>query len=237
MVPDRARRIDDNLARVRQRIAEAAVRSGRKADAVRLVAITKYVGLDEMRALVSAGCGELGESRPQDLWSKAEALAGADIHWHLVGHLQRNKVARTLSVTPVPVIHSADSLRLLKALDQAAVQLEREVPALLEINISGAPQKGGFAPDEVEPLLPQLAAFRRVRLRGLMGMAALHDDPEQCRPEFARLRALRDRLAAVSPPELVLSELSMGMSNDFEQAILERATLVRIGSALFEGLE
>jgi pyridoxal phosphate enzyme (YggS family) len=231
---DIERRIADNLARVREQIAAAAQRSGRAADSVTLVAVTKYVGLDEARALLAAGCYDLGESRPQDLWSKADALAGEPVRWHMIGHMQRNKVRRTLP--HVSLFHSGDSQRLLAALDQTSAELSRRTPVLLEINVSGDKSKHGFAPQELEPLLPQLAELNHLEIRGLMCMAGLEGGRDQARADFSRLRELRDQLKPIAPPTISLDELSMGMSDDFDVAIEEGATLVRVGSALFEGL-
>ncbi|HJT35817.1 MAG TPA: YggS family pyridoxal phosphate-dependent enzyme [Pirellulales bacterium] len=221
-----------NLARIRERIADAALASGRIADAVTLVAVTKYVEPSLARALAEAGCLDLGESRPQELWRKAEALADLPVRWHLIGHLQRNKIARTLPL--VSLVHSADSLRLIEAIDAEAAALPRPVPVLLEVNISGEAAKHGFTPDELAPLGPRLAALAHIEVRGLMCMASRDSDQDQARREFERLRILRDRLRGDWPDRLRLDELSMGMSGDFEAAIAEGATLVRIGSSLFE---
>ena len=226
--------IAENLARVREHINTAAVRSSRRGEDIKLVAVTKYVSMAAIRALVEAGCIDLGESRPQQLWQRAEELADLPIRWHLIGHLQRNKIRRTLPL--VSMIHSADSLRLIKTIDEIAAELGRPVPILLEVNTSGESAKGGFHPDEVERLLPELATFRHVEIRGLMCMAGLEGDQESARRDFAALRQLRDRLRFTSPPEIVLNELSMGMSGDYEAAVEEGATIVRIGSALFEGV-
>src|SRR5262249_9899568 len=153
--------------------AEAARHSGREPDAVTLVAVTKYVDVDATRALIEVGCRDLGESRPQELWSKAAALESLSTHdaplrWHMIGHLQRNKVARTLPL--VSLIHSGDSLRILEALNSAAVETARKLPVLLEVNISGDATKHGFAPTEIEPLLDTLAANTSLDVRGLMAM-------------------------------------------------------------------
>ncbi len=226
--------IAENLAEVRRRIAEAAVRSGRGAEDVSLVAVTKYVSVVEVRALVEAGCSLLGENRPQELWQKAEALRELPVRWHLVGHLQRNKVRRTLPL--VEMIESADSPRLVAAIDRIASELSRRVPLLLEVNVSGEPAKHGFDPAALEACLEELAGYGNVEVRGLMCMAGLEGGPEAARGEFARLRQLRDRLRKRSPEGIALDELSMGMSGDYEAAIEEGATIVRIGSALFRGV-
>ncbi len=232
---DLERRIAENIARVRGRIAAAARRGGRPADAVTLVAVTKYVDETATRALVAAGCVDLGESRPQSLWQKTEALAGLPIRWHLVGHLQRNKVRRTLPLATL--VHSIDSARLLAAVDEEAAALERTVDVLLEVNISGDAAKTGLAADAVAPLVRAAGDYPRVAIRGLMAMASLAGGAEAARRDFAALRQLRDRLSGEAPPGVKLTELSMGMSDDFEIAVEEGATIVRVGSALFEGLE
>jgi len=188
----------------------------------------------EIAALLPAlGVHDLGESRPQELWRKA-AVVPPPIRWHLIGHLQRNKVERTLLV--VDCIHSVDSVRLLHALEviEAADDRKKPLPVLLEVNASREASKHGFAPEEIPGLAARLVQLRHVRVEGLMTMAAYEEDPQRTRPTFAALRGLRDRLAAdLGRP---LPHLSMGMSNDFEIAIEEGATLVRLGTVLFEGI-
>ncbi|HUY88612.1 MAG TPA: YggS family pyridoxal phosphate-dependent enzyme [Pirellulales bacterium] len=230
---DIAKQIAENVARVRERIAAAAARSGRRPEDVTLVAVSKYVGTDEVRALLAAGCHDLGESRPQELWRKAETLGEAAIRWHLIGHLQRNKIARTLPL--VSLLHSGDSLRLLEAVHAECLHMDRKVPALLEINVSGDATKHGFHHDEVEPLGDALARLDGLQFRGLMCMAGREGAAEDARREFAQLRELRDRLQTAWAGRFELAELSMGMSGDFEIAVEEGATLVRVGSMLFEG--
>lgn len=229
--------IADNLRRVRERIARAAEQSGRAPDAVRLVAVTKYVDATAAAELVAAGCHDLAESRPQALWTKAPAVgqlapaAGPGVQWHLVGHLQRNKVRRTLPL--VEWIHSVDSERLLAAID-AEAPTARSVQVLLEVNTSGEASKHGLAPEAVEPLLEAATRFPHVAICGLMTMAALEGGEAVAERNFAALRTLRDRLRSVAPRGVRLDELSMGMSGDFEAAIRQGATMVRIGTALWE---
>lgn len=230
-MPDPAPSIAANLDRVRDRIHAAAEGAGRSADEITLVAVSKYVGPDTARALVEAGCHDLGESRPQELWNKAEQMSDLDIRWHLVGHLQRNKVRHTLPL--VTLVHSVDSLRLLEAIDRVAGELTLTVPILLEVNISGEEAKHGLKPDAVSGVLERANSMTGIRIRGLMAMAGLAGGRDGARRGFANLRELRDRLMAGCPPSVSLNELSMGMSNDFDLAILEGATLVRIGTALF----
>lgn len=235
-------RIADNLVAIRARIDRAAVASCRSPGDVRLVAVTKYVGHEEIEALLAAGCHDLGESRPQSLWERAAAFEKPDIRWHFIGHMQRNKVRRTLPL--VHLFHSADSLRLLAAMEETAKEIARDdsinqtasraVNILLEVNISGEVNKHGFAPADVEPALETISQFSHLQIKGLMCMAALEGDSAVAERNFDDLRLLRERLQAVAPPNVELAELSMGMSGDFEEAIRAGSTIVRIGSALFE---
>jgi pyridoxal phosphate enzyme (YggS family) len=245
-------RLHYNLTTVRGRIAEAAQAAGRSADDVRLVAATKYVDAATTGRLAALGQLDLGESRPQQLWEKAAALKGAGVRWHLIGHLQRNKVRRTLP--HVHLLHSGDSDRLLAEVNQERAAAERAGPGsagddraklgvLLEVNISGDMAKHGFAPEAlgidaeaIRRFADRLSEFSHLDVRGLMCMAGLDDDPAGARRDFARLRELRDRLQRDWAGRFTLAELSMGMSGDFESAIAEGATIVRVGSALFEGV-
>lgn len=221
----------DRLAAVNERIAAACRRAGRDPGEVALVAVTKTVSARVAALLPELGVRDLGESRPQELWRKAEAVPG--VRWHLIGHLQRNKLDRTIPL--VSLVHSVDSMRLLEALDAFGRKRGSPVPVLLEVNCSREPAKGGFAPEDVPVLSDKLMSLPGVRCDGLMAMAAHHADPERCRPTFAELRGLRDSLRAATG--LPLPHLSMGMSNDYAVAVEEGATLVRVGSTLFEGLE
>jgi PLP dependent protein len=234
--PQITARIRDNVGYVRDKVAAAACRSGRQPGEIYLVGVTKYVEPEIARLLVEAGVDHLGESRPQELWRKAEALADSKVFWHLIGHLQRNKVKKTIECTAV--IHSVDSLRLLEEIDVHAAH--RPLPVadvLLEVNVSGETTKHGLRPDEVGQLISQMNDLEHVAVLGLMTMSGLGSTPDQKRREFAALRELRDNLGVVHRPNVVLKELSMGMSDDYEIAIEEGATIVRIGSALFEGVK
>jgi pyridoxal phosphate enzyme (YggS family) len=224
----------DRLLRIEERIAAACARAGRRRDEVTLVAVTKTVPIAVAALVAEMGVRHLGESRPQELWRKAAAL-DQSLFWHLIGHLQRNKIERTAPL--VCLIHSVDSLRLLDALEQEAGKRGRRLHLLLEVNASREASKHGFTPEEAAELAPRIAALGSARVCGLMTMAPFQEDPERCRPTFVALRELRDRLQGELGPTPRLEHLSMGMSNDFEVAIEEGATLVRIGTALFEGLE
>ena len=220
------------LAAVEERIAAACRLAGRDRSEVTLIAVTKTVGPEVAALLPQLGILDLGESRPQELWRKAPLLPPA-VRWHLIGHLQRNKIERTVPL--VHLLHSVDSVRLLNELNQSAG--DGLLPVLLEVNASGEAAKHGFRPDEVTGLEPVLAGLRRVRVEGLMTMAAYDEEPERCRPTFVLLRDLRDRLREACGGTQPLTHLSMGMSNDFEVAIEEGATLIRLGTVLFEGLQ
>jgi pyridoxal phosphate enzyme (YggS family) len=200
-----------------------------------LVGVTKYVEPEIARMLFEAGVTELGESRPQELWHKAEALADLNVRWHAIGHLQRNKVRRTLECSPL--IHSVDSLRLLEEINRESAGRGKVVDALLEVNVSGDAAKHGLLMGDVESLFPAITKLDHIQVRGLMTMSGLESGPDQTRREFAALRELAERLKPKCSDNISMTELSMGMSEDFEIAIEEGATMVRIGSALFEGVK
>jgi pyridoxal phosphate enzyme (YggS family) len=226
------------LAALEQRLEAACRRAGRARDEVTLVAVTKTVSPAIAALMPALGVLDLGESRPQELWRKAEALGAAPVRWHLIGHLQRNKIERTLPL--VCCIHSVDSLRLLEALERACPSCRpagSHLDVFLEVNASREANKHGFAPEEVAGLGPALLPLKHLRVVGLMTMAAYEEDPERCRPTFAAVHQLRDRLREAVGSVHPLHHLSMGMSNDFEVAIEEGATLVRLGTVLFEGMD
>jgi pyridoxal phosphate enzyme (YggS family) len=202
---------------------------------VQLIAVTKKYRAERVRALIECGARDLAENYPQELWAKVEALAELElsVHWHLIGHLQTNKVKKTLPM--VRMIHSVDSLKLLRALNDAAPSLVKPPGVCLQVNTSGEPSKHGWTAEQIIRDADAIAGCRAVPIVGLMTMAALVATAESARGSFVRLRQVRDRLHAQTG--LPLPELSMGMSNDFETAISEGATMVRIGSALFEGVE
>lgn len=234
-VVDTVQRLAENWQRTCDAVAAAALHAGRSADSVQIVAVTKGHAANTIQSLLAAGARQLGESRPQELWQKAAALSDfAGLHWHLIGHLQRNKVRRTLPL--VQLIHSVDSERLLLALDQAAAELGKACDVLLEVNPGTDASKTGLPPPQVAGLLETAHGCQWVRVRGLMAMASLDADPQQARSEFESVRRLRDDWAAACRTPHSLNELSMGMSDDFDLAIAAGATIVRIGSRLFEGL-
>lgn len=234
-------RVRQNLEQVQSRIASAAASAGRSVDEIRLVGVSKYVGIAETAALYAAGCPLLGESRPQQLWEKASPSfedqfhdATQPVEWHLIGHLQRNKVEKTVPL--VTLIHGVDSERLLKAINQHASSHNSTSAILLEVNCSGDADKHGFTSDELKELVDRLDQFPAVKVKGLMTMAAREGGSEVARKNFAKLRKLRDQIASSVPHNVQFDELSMGMSGDFEEAIREGSTLVRVGSALWQGI-
>ncbi len=226
----RSMMLEDNLDYVRGRIADAASRVGREASDVHLVAVTKYAEPEWVHALARLH-PVFGESRPQQL---AERVPQYDpsVTWHLIGQLQRNKVRMTLPLCSL--IHSGDSIRLLDRIELIASELGLRPAVLLQVNVSGEARKAGFTPDNLRALADKLVAYEKLTIEGLMTMAPATSNPENSRPVFAGLRELRDELAASTG--LALSELSMGMSGDYEIAIEEGASVVRVGSRLFDGL-
>jgi hypothetical protein len=218
-------RLRANLAEVERRIEEAGSRTGRKS-LPRLLVASKYFDVDEMGVLSQAGIGLVGENRAEGLEAKWARWRDS-FEFHFIGHLQSRKAKQVLPY--VSLIHSVESISLVEELDKRA---ETEVRVLLEVNVSGEETKYGILPPAAETFLERAAAHRRVSFTGLMTMAPFMPDPESTRSYFRELRELRDRLATAFAGRYQLTELSMGMSNDYEVAVEEGATIVRIGSAL-----
>jgi PLP dependent protein len=224
------------LAAVQERIARAAARAGRRPEEITLVGVSKRQPAEAVAALVAAGLAHCGENFVQEAREKIPRVAallpaGARaLRWHFVGRLQSNKAK--LAAELFDVVEAVDRLELAHALDRQAAAAGRTLEALVQVNVSGEAQKGGVAPAALGELVHAVAGCAHLRLAGLMAVPAATEQPEQTRPAFARLRELRDGLCR-SMPSLTLPELSMGMSADFEIAIEEGATLVRVGTALF----
>ena len=216
----------ENYKNLMNAITSAARRAGRDPAAIKLIAVTKTVGLSAVENAAALGMRDFGENRVQDAALKVEKFP--DFNWHFIGHLQSNKVK---SVLPAySLIHSLDRDSLAAALQERAEQLDITVNALVQVNVSGEESKFGLSPARVPAFLLKLNSYDRIKVKGLMTMAPFVDDPEEARPHFRHLRRLRDENAR---PGMELEELSMGMTNDFEVAVEEGATMVRIGSALF----
>jgi hypothetical protein len=223
--------IPENIAAVESRIAGACRRSGRRREDVTLIAVSKTHPAEAIRAAYEAGLRHFGENRVQEAKSKLPALADLDATWHLIGHLQSNKakLAREL----FHWVHSVDSIHLAQKLAQAAAPASAPLPVLMEVNLAGEASKAGVPAADVPALAEQIAAMESLALRGLMVIPPFRENPEEVRPYFRQLRMLAAEIAARKLPNVSMRELSMGMSHDFEIAIEEGATLVRIGTAIF----
>ena len=211
-----------NLGRVQEAIARACGRAGRSPDHVLLIAVSKTMDVERVRLAIAAGVAALGENRVQEAKEKIEAL-GHPVPWHLIGSLQTNKARDAARL--FDWIHSVDRVELARELGRRAHSAERELNVLLQVNLGDEPQKGGVAPAELKPLCEAVSTLPGLRVRGLMAIPPAAADPERTRPHFRRLRELRD--------ELGLEHCSMGMSADYEIAIEEGATMVRVGTAIF----
>ncbi len=222
--------IAENLARVQEKIANAAIRSGRPADSVKLVGVTKTVHLDLIKEAVSAGLQILGENYVQEARSKIE-LFRDQVCWHFIGRLQTNKAKYAVKL--FDLIQTVDSMKLARELNRRAQQYGRVIPIIIQVNLAGEASKGGAHPAETLNFIRQLTELNYVQIRGLMTMPPFFNDPERARPYFRQLRELGQELAAAGLPEVEMAELSMGMSGDYEVAIEEGATLVRVGTAIF----
>lgn len=219
------------LSGVRDRIARAARRVGREPSSVRLVAVSKTFPLDQIRAASEAGQLDFGENKVQEALPKISATSSLGLRWHLLGHLQSNKVRKVVS--SFDTIHSIDDAALLRKVDDAAIASGHTIDILVQIDLANEPTKHGAKPEELTSILKVAATCRAARMRGLMLLPPAVGDPEQARSYFVALRTLRDKLVGDGADRAVLGELSMGMSHDFEIAVEEGATIVRVGSAIF----
>lgn len=223
--------ISENIARVQERIVAACRRSGRQPEDVRLIAISKTVPPERIREAYEAGLRDFGENRAQEAKAKRPALSDLTVTWHLVGHLQSNKAkpAREL----FHWFHALDSFRLAERLEHSVVCSGERLPVLLEVNLGGEETKAGVREEEVRLLAERVSQLSTLELRGLMVLPPYSEDPEQVRPYFCRLRELAKAIDSADLPNVSMQELSMGMSHDFEVAIEEGATMIRVGTAIF----
>jgi PLP dependent protein len=220
------------LADVRERIAHAAARAGRDPSHIKLIAVSKTFGVDAVRAAAANGQIEFGENKVQEAHDKHSAMQDLPIRWHLIGHLQSNKARKAVQL--FDVIHSLDSVELARRLERICEEEGRSVlPVLVQVDLAGEETKSGISENELPELIDFLRDCRHLRIHGLMVLPPFFDDPEATRPYFQRLRAIRDHLAAGKTFGDRHGELSMGMSHDFEAAIEEGATIVRVGTAIF----
>jgi pyridoxal phosphate enzyme (YggS family) len=223
--------ISDRLAEVRERIAAAARSAGRNPSSVRLIAVSKTFPLDLIREAYAAGQRDFGENRVQEALEKVDASPDLTIAWHLLGHLQTNKAKR--AATAFHTIHSIDSAELLRKIDAAAAGAGAAPELLLQVDMAGEDTKHGVPPADVPALFEAASQLRAARVVGVMTLPPYPDSPEDSRPWFRQLRDLREAWLAAGVPAAMLRELSMGMSGDFEVAVQEGATMVRVGTAIF----
>ncbi len=221
----------DNLARVRERIEAACLRSGRSPHEVNLLAVTKYLDLDKMRQLLELGVEHVGENRVQSAVPKWQQL-GQRGTWHFIGHLQTNKVRDVIG--RFQYIHSLDRLSLAHELDKRAAKMDVPVSCFVQVNVSGETSKNGISPAEVMGFVEKIGNMKYIRVVGLMTMAPMVNNPEEARPIFRRLREIRDQVQEMRIDNVPAEHLSMGMSGDFEVAVEEGATFVRLGRILYE---
>jgi pyridoxal phosphate enzyme (YggS family) len=222
--------IADNLKTILDRIASAAKRAGRDPSSVRLVVVTKTVDAARIREAVMAGAAVLGENRVQEGKEKIEQL-GALASWHLIGHLQSNKAKYAVKL--FDLIHSVDNLGLAKELDKQAAKIGKVQDVLIEVSIAGEAAKAGVAISETTALVREAATLKNISIKGLMTVPPLLENPEAVRPYFRKLREMAEAIIKEDIPGVSMKELSMGMSGDFEVAVEEGATIVRVGSAIF----
>jgi len=225
--------IKENIAQVKARIAVAAERCGRTPESIRLVAVAKTHPAEAVQAAVAAGAKIIGENYIQEARTKVDTLIHLPVQWHFIGHLQSNKAK--YAVRLFQLIHTVDSIHLAAELDHHALKAGKVQQILIQVNISGEASKSGVIEQEVASLAGDLDRLTHIRVKGLMTMPPYFDDPERARPYFAALRRLRDQIHSLALPNIDMHELSMGMTGDFEAAIEEGATLVRVGTAIFGG--
>jgi pyridoxal phosphate enzyme (YggS family) len=219
------------LTAVRERIANAASRVGRDPSSITLVAISKTFPAQDVQRIAAAGQTHFGENKVQEGLAKIQALGRAPLTWHLVGHVQSNKAKKAARV--FDVIHSVDSVMLLRSLDEGAAAAQRAIRVMIQVDLAGESSKHGAKPEDLPGILREAENCQATKLVGLMLLPPLGPDAEASRPHFTALRRLRDDLVTGGTPPGMLAELSMGMSHDFEVAIEEGATVVRVGSAIF----
>lgn len=224
--------LEQNIKNIRERIAKAAERSGRKEEDITLIAVTKTVNADIIQQAVDLGVSNIGENRVQEIEKKYDAIENTkNIKWHLIGHLQSNKVKYIID--KVSLIHSVDNIKLAEEIEKRAKKVEKIADILIQVNVSGEASKFGICPDEVEHFIREISKMSHLRVRGLMTIAPYTQDQEEVRPFFRKLRQLSIDIKEKNYDNVSMDYLSMGMTGDFEVAIEEGANIVRIGTALF----
>jgi len=222
--------IKNNLEIINEKIKKAALKANRNPQEIKLVAVTKTATIEQIKEAISVGVKIIGENKVQEAKEKYQILS-ADIEWHLVGHLQTNKVKYAVEI--FDLIHSVDSIKLAKEIDRRSLQFGMITNVLVEVNVSGEETKYGIKPEEVEPFLKEISEFSRTRVRGLMTIAPIAEDKEEVRPYFRKLRELFKEIKSKNIKNVKMDYLSMGMTEDFEVAVEEGANMVRIGRGIF----
>jgi len=222
--------VKDNLETINKKIKEAAWKVNRDPQEIKLVAVTKTATLEQIKEAINEGVKIIGENKVQEAKGKYQVLT-TEVKWHLIGHLQTNKVKYAVEI--FDLIHSVDSIKLAKEIDNRSVQFKKTIDVLIEVNISGEETKYGYNPEKVEAFLKEISEFSAIRVRGLMTIAPISKNEEEVRPYFRRLRELSERIRDKNIKNIKMDYLSMGMTDDFEIAIEEGANIVRIGRGIF----
>jgi hypothetical protein len=222
--------IKNNLEIIKEKIKKATLKTNRNPEEIKLVAVTKTATIEQIKEAISAGVKIIGENKVQEAKEKYQILS-ADIDWHLVGHLQTNKVKYAIEI--FDLIHSVDSIKLAKEIDKRSLQFGMITNVLVEVNVSGEETKYGIKAEELEPFLKEISEFSRIKVRGLMTIAPIAEDKEEVRPYFRKLRKLFEKIKIENMKNIRMDYLSMGMTEDFEVAIEEGANMVRIGRGIF----
>jgi len=223
--------LKDRVEQIQKRISAAAEKAGRSPDEIRLVAVSKAKPGASVQMALDAGLDLFGENYIQEAREKVNALSASGAQWHFIGHLQSNKAKYAVKL--FDLIHSVDSLKLARELNKQAARIDKVQPVLVQVNISAETTKSGTSREEAVDLATAISDLPNLSLQGLMTMPPFFDDPDRARPYFHELRQLRDHIRSLAIPGVTMDELSMGMTGDFEAAISEGATLVRIGTAIF----
>jgi len=223
--------IKQNLNIIKGNLEKSAGISGRKAEDIKLVAVTKTVGIDRIKEVIESGVKAIGENRVQEMTGKYNELKGLPVEWHLIGHLQTNKVKDIIGI--VDLIHSVDRMSVAKEINKRAGNIGRRIDILIQVNVSGEETKFGLSPGDVIPFVNEIKDFKYINVRGLMTIAPFKDNPEEVRPVFSKLSSISREIEELNLENVKMDYLSMGMTGDYEVAVEEGANLIRIGTGIF----
>ncbi|MCP3924632.1 MAG: YggS family pyridoxal phosphate-dependent enzyme [Desulfobacterales bacterium] len=224
-------KVIDKIKNIEKRLIDTAKKCGRDHDSVKLVAVSKKMSQERVRVAIESGAKILGENYIQEAREKIEALKEYDVSWHFIGHLQSNKAKYAVKI--FDMIHTVDSVKLAKEIDKQAKKIDKIQEILIQINISEEESKSGVSADKTIQIIKEISRFDNIRIKGLMGMPPYYDNPEMAKPYFVRMKEIQGMIEAEKIEGVLMDELSMGMTGDFEVAIQEGSTLVRIGTAIF----